>query len=92
MPPNYRRQVISQICARIDALLQEESDPVSTMRWIEGLLVDAEIARQLPTDDIFEFIINLEAVLDECNPDLFRFPNAELEEYENAEELILAII
>jgi hypothetical protein len=90
---NYdlRKKRVSEICDRLKVLLEKEANPEREMRYLLGLLQEAEITTDLPMDNPFAFTLNLEEAILDSNPDLVHLPES-LQRFEDAESLVLSLL
>ncbi|WP_295449618.1 hypothetical protein [uncultured Thiodictyon sp.] len=87
-----QRDVLNPFMDKLEDLLRQEDDPPATMRWLETYLYDEGLVGGMRTDNPMAFAIDLMENLLEKDPDSYIVPPKDPRAFENAEELILAML
>ena len=87
-----RRERIKQLAERVEQLIHQEDDPDATMLWLKEILWEPGVCDGLDITSPGAFSMSLTDSLESNDRDNWRFPARALDEYENAEELILDLI
>ena len=87
-----RRDVLRPFMDKLEDLLRQEDDPPATMRWLETCLNDEGLVGEMRTDNPMAFAIDLMENLLEKDPDSYIVPLQYPRAFENAEELVLAML
>jgi len=87
-----RRDALRPFMDKLEDLLRQEDDPPATMRWLETCFYDEGLVGEMRTDDPMAFAIDLMENLLEKDPDSYIVPLQDPRTFENAEELVLAML